>query len=722
MANKFLKTAIILCGICAGFSGCTPEEQEFIDPIPIATSGKNLRTTGFTATWRPLLGAESYLLEIAADAAFEEGALMTETPVEVQDTAYTIEGLEVANTYYYRLLARLSTGEQTRYSDVVTVRTLGMPSPVAIVATDIGPNQFTSHWQKVIEAKTYEIEINRDIDFPESDLVQRIVTEDTFVVVKNNLEVDQDYFYRIIARDGDVVSDVSNVVHLTTTQLTKPIISSAPDTVQNEFTFEWESVVGAEHYTVDVTTDPLFLSTEAYLVEDEITQETAFTVTNLDPGISYYYRVRAHSDKSFSEYSDKGEVASFSLPTPVLQEASNLSATSFTATWTSVSDVDTYTLDVSTYPDFSTILLTVDDITDYTYNIEALTGDQRYYYRVRAEKDGNYSAYSNIMSQYLAALEQPANLIASNITYTSFTVTWEVVADASYYLVDVATDDQFTNILSNYREDSVSKTSLNVEGLTANTRYYLRVKARNDYASSDYSETLSTTTIVVNSPTAQSPTNVDSYEAYTKWTLVPDASSYLLDISTDAAFTTFLLGYEALSVAGTSLMADRLLPSTTYYYRVRAVVDGNISEYSNTVSMTTDAVPVQSVSSIIEAEYFTQNDGTTPVADATASGEYYLGSIEKDDSVAYQVDIPSSGTYTVTFRVANSSGGSKIILFKQGGNVSLVDVPLNGADWGWDVESVLVNFTSSGEQTIWLEFEGGSGSGEIMRLDWLEIE
>ncbi|MEM8968100.1 MAG: carbohydrate-binding protein, partial [Bacteroidota bacterium] len=153
----------------------------------------------------------------------------------------------------------------------------------------------------------------------------------------------------------------------------------------------------------------------------------------------------------------------------------------------------------------------------------------------------------------------------------------------------------------------------------------------------------------------------------------------------------------------------------------RAVVDSNISEYSNTVSMTTDAVPVQSVSSIIEAEYFTQNDGTTPVPSETASGGYYLGSIEKDDSVAYQVNIPSSGTYTVTFRVANNSGSSKNILFKQGGNVSLAVIP-SEMDWSWDEESILVNFVSSGEQTIWLEFEGGSGSGEIMRLDWLEIE
>lgn len=718
MTNKFLKIAIMLCSIYAGFSGCTPEMQEFIAPRPIAIQGEDVRTTRFTATWQPLLGARNYILEVATDASFEEEFLIAEMPLEVQDTAYTVRNLQVANTYYYRLFANLSTGESTQYSDIIAVNTLGMPTPVADVATDIGPNQFTSRWQQVIEAKTYKIEINSDIGFAESSLVQRIITEDTFVVIRTNLEVDEDYFYRIAAQNGDIVSEFSNVVHLTTTQLTRPTVSIAPDSAQSEFTFGWNLVTGANYYTVDISTDPLFIDPTAYLVENEVTQETSFTLTNLNPNTSYYYRIRAHSDKSFSEYSEKGRVITFPLPAPVLHEASNLSATSFTTTWTSVSNVDSYTLEVSIHPDFSTVLLVVNDITDTTYSIEELAGGQRYYYRVRSNKDGSYSAYSNVMSQYLAALEQPTNLIATNTTFTSFTAAWQVVTDASYYLVDVATDSQFSSILSNYQADSISKTLINVEGLSANTEYYLRVQARSNYANSEYSETLTITTSAVAAPTAQPASGVQNREIRANWSLVPNADSYLLDVATSSSFTVFLPGYEDLSVAGTSRLVEGLLPSTSYYYRVRAVVDGNVSEYSNVVIVTTDDISVQNIPGIVEAEDFSFNDGTVQVQDNNASQGYYLGSIQQGDSVSYQINVPSSGPYTIEFRVANNSGSTTNIIVEYENKQALAFIP-DDTDWDWMSVTTNVNFDTGGTKTIWLKFSGGVS--ELMRIDWMDI-
>ncbi|WKN45585.1 fibronectin type III domain-containing protein [Tunicatimonas pelagia] len=719
--NKFLKIAAILYSIYALLLGCTPEIQEFIDPRPIATPGENIRTTAFTATWLPLLGANSYLLEVATDGSFEEEFLVTESPVEVRDTAYVVSNLEVANTYYYRLVANLSTGEQTQYSDIITVNTLGMPAPVATVATEISTNQFTSRWQKVTEARTYEVEISSDINFTETDSLQRVVTEDTFAIIKNGLKVDEDYFYRVTARNGDIISGYSNVVHLTTTQLTKPVLLEIPDRVQNELTFQWQAVTSAINYTVEVTTDPLFLNETAYVVENERTEDTSFTVTGLNPNTSYYFRVRAHSEKSFSEYSEKGVITTSPLSTPTLNEISNLSSTSFTATWTSVSNIDSYVLEVSTYPDFSTLFVSVDEITDTTYNVEELTGDQTYYCRVKAEKDGSYSAYSNVMSQYLSALESPSNILVTNVSYTSFNIVWDVVPDASYYTVDVATDERFTSILSDFEETSVNSTSISVDDLSASTRYYFRIKAFNSYTSSAYSETSTTTTTSVPTPVAQQPSDVEPYEIYARWALVSSANSYLLDVATDVNFTEFVPGYEDLSVAGTSLIVDELDVSTTYYYRVRAIIDSNLSEYSNTVVVTTDDIPIFEIPGTIEAEDFFQNLGTARVESANASRGYYLGNITKDDSVVYRINVPSAGPYTLDFRASNNSGSDTNITVRHENNPnpSLVSIP-NGSDWNeWEDSSTTLNL-SAGTQVIWLKFSGGSS--ELMRIDQIEIE
>ena len=719
--NKFLSIAAVLYGIHAVFSSCTPEIQEFIDPVPIATSGEDIKTTAFTATWRPLLGAESYLLEVATDGSFENEFSITELPIEVADTTYTLEGLKVSHTYYYRVVARLSTGEQTRYSNTIAVSTSDMPSPNAMVATEINTNQFTARWQRVAEARSYEVEIGTDIDFTEIASLQRIVTEDTFIIIKSDLNVDQDYFYRVKARDGDIISDFSNVVHLTTTRLTQPILLDVTNDVQNEFIFHWIAVAGAANYTVEVTTDPLFLSEAAYLVQDDLTQDTLYEVSDLNPNTSYYFRVRAHSNNSSSEHSQKGVVTTLPLPTPTTSEATNLSGTSFTAVWTSVNEIDTYALEVSTFPDFTTLLLSADNITDTTHTIVELTGDQTYYYRVRAEKDNHYSAYSNVTTQYLIALEQPSNLLITSTAYTSFDITWDVVPDASYYVIDIATDEQFTNILSDFEEKSVTSPSINIEGLLTNTRYYFRIKAYNSYTSSAYSETSSTKTDSITPPVAQQPPNVGEYEIYAKWTLVPGATSYSLDVATDANFSTFVPGNENLSVAGTSSIVRGLQPSTTYYYRVRATIDNNTSNYSNIISVDTDDAPALEIPGTVEAENYTQHLGTIRVASPTTSGGYYLGDLTKDDSVVYRVDIPSTNSYTLTIRVANKSGNTTFVNVRQenDNNPSLI-VASEGSDWGdWRELTTVLNL-EAGSQNIWLKFSGGNN--ELMRIDWIKLE
>ena len=62
-----------------------------------------------------------------------------------------------------------------------------------------------------------------------------------------------------------------------------------------------------------------------------------------------------------------------------------------------------------------------------------------------------------------------------------FTANWNAVTGANSYVLDVATDRNFTNILSSYNNQNVgSETSYKVSGLEADTTYYYRVRAVND--------------------------------------------------------------------------------------------------------------------------------------------------------------------------------------------------------------------------------------------------
>ena len=76
------------------------------------------------------------------------------------------------------------------------------------------------------------------------------------------------------------------------------------------------------------------------------------------------------------------------------------------------------------------------------------------------------------------------------------------------------------------------------------------------------------------------------------WNTPPvGVDSYLLDVATDKDFTEWVTGYQAKAVPGTSTSANvtRLSRLTTYYYRVRPVIDGTISGDSNIAKVVTRA-------------------------------------------------------------------------------------------------------------------------------------
>lgn len=68
-----------------------------------------------------------------------------------------------------------------------------------------------------------------------------------------------------------------------------------------------------------------------------------------------------------------------------------------------------------------------------------------------------------------------------------FYVNWLEVVGASSYVVDVATDENFTNILNDYNAKEVSVTSnhmFSVDGLNTSTTYYVRMRAINSAGTS----------------------------------------------------------------------------------------------------------------------------------------------------------------------------------------------------------------------------------------------
>ena len=180
-------------------------------------------------------------------------------------------------------------------------------------------------------------------------------------------------------------------------------------------------------------------------------------------------------------------------------------------------------------------------------------------------------------------LSSPVN--AASAQELSISLNWNQATNASSYTIEVSQSAGFSTIANSLNAITTNSTSLT--GLTPGTTYYWRVKANNADGSSDWSASWSFTTNMT-TPTLSLPTNgaTNSSIAPTlNWTAITNASSYLVEISTDATFTNLVSAKNTVST--NSLGLTGLIAGTTYYWRVKANSEVASSSWSSVWSFTT---------------------------------------------------------------------------------------------------------------------------------------
>ncbi len=569
-------------------------------PPPMAGDAGDLTQTSFAANWNSSGNADGYYLDVSEEDTFNS-FVSGYNYLDVSNvTSYDVTGLTSNTTYYYRVEA-YNTGGTGGYSETITVTTLPdpPPAPVANEASDTTQTSFTANWNSSATATGYFLDVAGDNEFNIWVVGGAYANLDVSNVTSYNvsgLSSNNTYYYRVTAYNEGGTSDYSDTKIVTTLQdpPPAPVAYEATDTTQTEFTAHWDHVATADFYLIDWSKDESFQSYSQL----QLTYTTTYTLSGLEPNTTYYYRILAYNNGGPGDPSNVISVTTLQVPAPPAPVANNplyVGQTDFTASWNSSETATGYYLDICYDSEFTScnpFNLDVGNVT--SYSIMELAANTTYYYRVSAYNDGGTSDYSNTITvtTLLNPPDPPAAPLpndATDITQTSFTANWETTTNATGFLLDVSNDDVFSNPLFQ-NMDLSNTTSYKVTDLTAATTYYYRIRAYNSGGTSDYSGTITVTTLhdPPEAPLANDATQIMQTSFVANWESSERATGYNLDVATDDAFTTFVTGYENYDVSGSlSCSVNGLTLNTTYYYRVRAYNDGGESGNSNSITVTT---------------------------------------------------------------------------------------------------------------------------------------
>ncbi|MBW7882989.1 MAG: hypothetical protein H3C34_10185 [Caldilineaceae bacterium] len=271
-----------------------------------------------------------------------------------------------------------------------------------------------------------------------------------------------------------------------------------------------------------------------------------------------------------------------------------------TLRWEAIPDATVYHIQISDSPGFSTMLADT-DVYAATYTPSSVWSDDTYYWRVRAGSRsklgvlfwGPYSEirqltknWSNDANASPVLLSPAEGAVRSAYQHDDFS--WTAVQGAAGYKFEIATDANFSNIV--YTAETLKSAHTPTKRLASNVYYwrvtpfaYYIVATLRTYGTpskiQSFTYAWNTPPTVLDPPATVNGQPPELHFAPRfRWTAVEAAAQYLLEISTDAGFSS-VTSYTTRNTDFTPTAA--LSNDQEYFWRVKAIdAEGNSTAWS----------------------------------------------------------------------------------------------------------------------------------------------
>ncbi|KAJ8868006.1 hypothetical protein PR048_031815 [Dryococelus australis] len=587
---KFRLAAVNDCGRSA-FSDVVLTSTAGIPPeMPSPPVLKEATVTSLHLAWQKRPSDEDFTLQMD-DKVSGHGFL----PIyNGKETHYKHHGLHRHSEYKFRLRTHNEEGS-SRWSDEVCYRTL--PDKPATPARPSVKGRVHAHNFKIkwdppsdkggVDIAAYILELNDSSGFesvymgPETEFVcDRLIPGTT-------------YQLRVACMSVGGRSDYSEPYTVTTEavipgQCCPPWMQGKPRSTTLMLKWGYPKYDGGAPLT-EFEVQMTCPDTSSQLVYQG--KETECVVTDLSPGQSYLFQVRASNRIGAGPWSTPVEVTSGAAP-PDAPQGPNVACRSphhvlvqwGEPTCNGAAILD-YRLEMSTTEnelDFSTVFHGL----SLTYEVKGLAPATSYFFRVQANNSAGWSGLSPA-SHAMTPASSPAAVASPKCvaTPTSLSLSWQEPAchgaDILHYNVD--TGDRLV-------ATSGSELEYTIEGLLPDTTYRLRVQAVNSVGPGPFSPVLRATTLRTPPP----PPKLELVNAYHNYLKLKwgdgknsDFTRYVVEMEGPRS-REFQMVYQGTSL---SCKVNRLQELTSYRFRIAAVNDAGQGDFSDVQEYATTITP-----------------------------------------------------------------------------------------------------------------------------------